>query len=77
MAMTPLAIELMIECYRCAEPGANIPPNIWNSPAAKEERANLVRLGLIRADDLRATLLGEAYIGALMTTPVPGPEIAF
>jgi hypothetical protein len=76
MAMTPLAIELMIECYRCPEPGANIPPNIWHSPAAKEERANLVRLGLIRADDLRATLLGEAYIGALMTTPVPEPECA-
>jgi hypothetical protein len=75
--MTPLAIEIMIECYRCALPGANIPPNIWSSPAAKEERENLIRLGLIRSDDLRATMLGEAYIGALMATPVPEPECEF
>ena len=69
--MTPLAIELMIECYICTLPGANIPSRIWNSTAANDERANLIRLGLIQADSLRATTLGEAYIGALMTTPVP------
>lgn len=77
MVMTPLAIELMIECYVCAKPGANIPPRIWNSWPAAQERVNLISLGLVDAETLRATKRGEAYIGALMATPVPEPECTF
>jgi hypothetical protein len=77
MVITPLAIEIMIECYRCSEPGSNIPANRWNSPAARDTRDGLVRLGLIEAGNFKATMRGEAYIGALMTTPVPEPECGF
>jgi hypothetical protein len=77
VAMTPLAIEIMIECYRCTEPGANIPERIWNSEAATEARIDLIERGLIHEADHRATMLGEAYIGALMSVPVPKPECQF
>jgi len=77
MPMTPLAITIMLECCVCATPGSNVPDRIWNSLAAIETRSKLVDLGLIDPNTWRATMLGEAYVGALMTTPVPAPEMAF
>lgn len=77
MPMTPLAITIMLECCVSDDPGANIRAGIWYSEAAAEARARLVKLGLIDAGTWRATTLGEAYVGALMTTPVPAPEMAF
>ena len=69
--MTPLAIEIMIECYRCPKPGANIPAQIWNSAAAQSERKNLVALDLIDSDNLRATKLGMAWVEKICATPIP------
>jgi hypothetical protein len=63
--MTPLGIQIMLQCYCSAEPWANMPPRIWNSPAADATRVVLVTLGLIDAETLRATAKGKAYVDAL------------
>lgn len=69
--MTPLAVEIMLECYCCVEPGANIPDRIWNSSAGKRERQRLVDLDLIHDDTLRATKLGLAFVEKICATPIP------
>ena len=69
--MTPLAVNIMIECYCTSTPGANIPTAIWSSNAAQRERARLVNLGLIYKSTHRATKLGMAWVEAICATPIP------
>lgn len=68
--MSPLTITIMLECYTCAIPGTNVPPNIWDSDAARDVRAHLHSEKLIDRN-FRATARGRAWVEFLIETPFP------
>ena len=63
--MSPLKIMILMECYCCPRPGANVLPAIWNSPAARQARSEFVSRGLVSPDDFSVTLEGEALVERL------------
>lgn len=67
---SPFAITIMFECYACANPGANMRLEQWNSPAAEEVRSLLLNKGLID-DELRVTPRGVAWVKFICATPLP------
>lgn len=68
--LTPLTIEIMLQCYCSPNPTANISERIWNSPAAKETREWLLSERLIDLED-RATDRGRAWVDFICSTPLP------
>lgn len=70
MKVSPLVIEIMIECATCSEPGSNIPDRMWNSEGAAHARDELRENGLI--DDANAaTERGRAWVDFICKTPLP------
>ena len=62
--MSPLSIEVMLQCYCSPEPWRNAVPAIWNSPAAQQSRDYLQGCGLIDGE-LQVTSAGRAFVVAL------------
>lgn len=68
--VSPLTIELMLQCYCSNNPAANIGERRWNSEAAREARAWLLAEGLVNADE-RPTDRGKAWVHFICATPLP------
>lgn len=70
----------MIECAISAEPGVNVPYEVWDSNPARDIRASLRSEGLI-GDNNKATDKGRAWVKFICQVPIPVqqwvlPEIA-
>lgn len=63
--MSPLMINILLECFCSGAPGDNVQPRIWNSEAARDARAELVRKGLIDPDTLKTTPAGNQLVDRL------------
>ncbi len=63
--MSPLEIQIMLNCYCSHSPWDNVLPRIWNSSASRRAQSKLVDDGLLD-EHLRPTRIGELYVEALM-----------
>jgi hypothetical protein len=73
MMHSPLTLVIAIEYAVSGEPGANIPSNIWNSPATKSVKEWLFDNYLIDSDtaDAKPTQKLHAWLEALCAVPLP------
>lgn len=69
--VSPLAVQIMIECHCSAEPGINFQRDVWLSHAGERVREWLVAEGLIEPCKFRATPRGSAWVKFLCQTPLP------
>lgn len=67
--LSPLHIRIAIEFATSGAPGANIPSNIWNSPAADGVKNWLVEQELVRDGEPTEKL--HAWIEFICETPLP------
>jgi hypothetical protein len=75
--MTPLQIQMMLHYYAIAEPYSIRDERHANSPAVREQRLELVALGLLEnggdghVSGYRVTECGRTYVKALCEMPLP------
>lgn len=64
--MTPLEINVLLECYYSGKPGRNVLPNIWNSAACGITLCSFINRGLIDKTTLKTTAKGEELVQKLL-----------
>lgn len=69
--VSPLAVQIMIECHLSADPGINFHRDVWLSHAAERVRERLVAEGLIEPCKFTATARGSAWVNFICQTPLP------
>ena len=74
MAVTPLAVSMMLSCYYSTDPQNEVGAEVWNSPSGVVTRAFLKDKKLID-DKYRATDLGSVWVEAICKTPFPVPTV--
>lgn len=68
--MTPLDIQILLECHCCIHPGTNMIDKIWHSEAAITCRSWLMHENLIDKNS-RTTERGKALVAALCNLQLP------
>lgn len=71
--MTPLDLNVLIECCTSVEPGCNWYPEHWDSWAAQVTRTEFRLQGVID-DNNKATEKGKAWLEFICQTPMPIQE---
>ncbi|WP_333793337.1 hypothetical protein [Hyphomicrobium sp.] len=74
MIISPLTIQVLIECVCSDKPGSNIPESVWRDPEAHYARSLLRCHGLIDGPDYHATARGKAWLSFICQTPLPVQE---
>lgn len=63
--MSPLEINILLECYASGAPGANISERIWRSEATNDALRRFMQRGLITPVTLKTTPKGDELVAKL------------